>query len=68
MHRDAPVVAASASLAEATQLMVSHHRKMLPVVDDAGRLLGILDRADLLHAASRALTGVERLDAEDDED
>jgi CBS domain-containing protein len=68
MHRDAPVVAASASLAEAAQLMVVHHRKILPVVDDAGRLLGVLDRADLLHAASGALAEVGRLDAVGDED
>jgi CBS-domain-containing membrane protein len=68
MHRDAPVVAASASLAEAAQVMVIHRRKILPVVDDAGRLLGVLDRGDLLHAASDALAALGRLDAEDDED
>jgi CBS-domain-containing membrane protein/PII-like signaling protein len=68
MHRDAPVVPASASLAEAAQVMVTHRRKILPVVDEAGRLLGVLDRADLLHAASGALAEIGRLDAEDDED
>ena len=67
MHRDAPVVPASASLAEAAQVMVAHRRKILPVVDDAGRLLGVIDRADLLHAASGALAEIGRLDAEDDE-
>ena len=47
--------------------MVTHRRKILPVVDDAGRLLGVIDRADLLHAASGALAEIGRLDAEDDE-
>jgi len=68
MHRDAPVVRATASLAEAAQIMTAHRRKILPVVDDDGRLLGCLDRADLLHAASDALVEVARVAAEDDED
>ncbi|MHB8958081.1 MAG: DUF190 domain-containing protein [Candidatus Limnocylindrales bacterium] len=67
MHADAPVVPGSASLAETAHLMVAHRRKILPVVDEAGRLLGVIDRADLLHAASGALTDIARLDAEDDE-
>ncbi len=65
MHRDAPVVLASALLAEAAQLMVAHHRKILPVVDPRGRLLGVIDRADLLQAASGALADIARLDADD---
>jgi predicted transcriptional regulator len=67
MHADAPVVTASTSLAEAAQAMVTQGRKLLPVVDDAGRLLGVVDRADLLHAASGALEDLARLDVEDGE-
>lgn len=55
MRRDVPTVDASASLAEAARTMVSQGRKILPVVDADGRLVGVLDRADLLHAASAAL-------------
>jgi CBS domain-containing protein len=62
---DAPVVTASTSLAETARAMVSQGRKVLPVVDDARRLLGIVDRADLLHAASGALEDLARLDVED---
>lgn len=29
--------------------MAHHHVKRLPVADDAGRLVGIIGRADLLH-------------------
>ncbi len=67
MHADAPVVEAGASLAEAAQLMVAHRRKILPVVDGERRLLGVIDRADLLHAASGVLGGTTGLDSEDDE-
>lgn len=55
MRRDVPTVLASASLADAARVMVSQARKILPVVDEDGRLLGVLDRADLLHAAAAAL-------------
>ncbi len=67
MHADAPVVTRSATLAEAAQEMVAHGRKVLPVVDDDGHLLGIIDRADLLRAASGALADLARLDVEETE-
>ena len=67
MHTDAPIVTRSTTLAEAAQAMVAHGRKVLPVVDDSGRLLGIVDRADLLRAASGALADLARLDVEDSE-
>ena len=67
MHADAPIVTRSTTLAEAAQAMVAHGRKVLPVVDDSGRLLGIVDRADLLRAASGALADLARLDVEDSE-
>jgi len=67
VHADAPVVRATTTLAEAAEAMVARGRKVLPVVDDDGRLLGIVDRADLLHAASGALDDLARLDVEDRE-
>jgi CBS-domain-containing membrane protein len=68
MHADAPVVEAGATLAAAAQLMVIHRRKILPVVDGERHLLGVIDRADLLHAASDALDDLGNLAAEDDDD
>jgi CBS-domain-containing membrane protein len=62
-----PVVRAATSLADAAQAMVAGGRKLLPVVDDAGRLLGIVDRADLLHAASEAVADLAHLGVEDAE-
>jgi CBS domain-containing protein len=41
------------SVVEAARAMARHHVKRLPVVDDAGRLVGILGRADLLHVFLR---------------
>ena len=35
--------------------MTEHRRKIVPVVDADGRLLGIIDRADLLRATQAAL-------------
>jgi len=68
MHADAPVVTADTTLAEAAQAMVAHRRKILPVVDADRRLLGVIDRADLLHAASDALAAMAQAEPEDDED
>lgn len=42
-------------IAEAARLMTESRFKVLCVVDEDGRLLGIVDRADLLHAAGDAL-------------
>lgn len=58
VRAEAPVVVAETLLAEAAQLMVARRRKVLPVVDADRRLLGIIDRADLLHAASGALAAL----------
>ncbi|MFO7539052.1 MAG: DUF190 domain-containing protein [Chloroflexota bacterium] len=41
-------IVANASLADALRLMVKHQIKRLPVVDENGRLVGLLDRASLL--------------------
>jgi CBS domain-containing protein len=43
------------ALSEVARVMTEHHRKIVPVVDAAGRLLGIIDRADLLNATHGAL-------------
>ena len=38
---------------EAASLMLQRRYKILPVVDAEGRLIGLLDRADLLRAVAR---------------
>ena len=43
------------ALSEVARVMTEHHRKIVPVVDASGRLLGIIDRADLLNATHGAL-------------
>lgn len=43
------------ALSEVARVMTEHHRKIVPVIDAAGRLLGIIDRADLLNATHGAL-------------
>ena len=68
MHADAPVATADTTLAEAAQAMIAHRRKILPVVDADRRLLGVIDRADLLRAASDALAAMAQTESEDDED
>jgi CBS-domain-containing membrane protein len=40
-------------ITEAARQMVETRRKVLPIVDQRGILLGIVDRADLLHAGQR---------------
>ncbi len=42
------------SLAEAARVMVEHHRKLLPVVDAEGRLVGAVDRLTVLGALAGA--------------
>ncbi|MHB8509849.1 MAG: CBS domain-containing protein, partial [Candidatus Dormibacteria bacterium] len=48
----APVVTVPTTLpiAEAVRVMLSEQRKLLPVVDEKGRLCGMVDRADALSA------------------
>lgn len=55
-------------IAEGARLMIEKRFKVLCVVDEAGRLLGIVDRADLLHAAGNALrdlAATSRAEADD---
>jgi CBS domain-containing protein len=44
-------------IADAAERMTAQGRKVVCVVDPAGKLLGIVDRADLLRAAGAALRG-----------
>ena len=48
MSRPAVTIADRASLDEALTLMVAHRIHYLPVVDDEGRLVGILNEDDVL--------------------
>jgi CBS-domain-containing membrane protein len=50
METNVPTVRADTPLGDAIKTMLAERRKILPVVDAAGRLLGAADRADLLHA------------------
>jgi acetoin utilization protein AcuB len=48
MSRPAVTIVGDASLGEALALMVAHRIHYLPVVDDAGRLIGIVNEDDVL--------------------
>ena len=48
MHAPVLTVAADTPVTEAARRMLEARRKVLPITDDAGRLLGAVDRADLL--------------------
>lgn len=48
MDREIPTVRAETPLGEAIEIMLRDRRKILPVVDAEGKLLGAVDRADLL--------------------
>ena len=68
MRGDAPTVTADTSLADAARMIVARRHKLLPVVDADRHLLGILDRADLLKAASTVLDALSRADEGTDEE
>jgi len=53
MSRPAITIGPDASVAEAARTMYDRRIKRLPVVDAAGRLLGIISRADVLAIFSR---------------
>ncbi|MGH7905555.1 MAG: DUF190 domain-containing protein [Candidatus Binataceae bacterium] len=52
MTREVVTAAPQWPLGRAAHLMVSRHLKRLPVVDSAGRLIGILGRLDILNTLS----------------
>jgi CBS domain-containing protein len=65
MTRPVVTIKPGASLAEAARLMHRGGLKRLPVVDEAGRLVGIVSRADLLKAFLRSDESI-RMEVEDD--
>jgi CBS-domain-containing membrane protein len=54
-----------ASVREAARIMLEHRVKRLPVVDDVGRLLGIVSRADLVRLFVRPDEDIRREVRED---
>src|SRR6266545_77755 len=60
MTAPAVTVGADATVAEAAKLLARHGVKRLPVVDEAGRLLGIASRADLLKVFLRSDEDIRR--------
>jgi len=53
-------VPGDAPLAEVARVLTERWRKMVPVVDEQGGLLGVIDRADVLAATRSALGGLNR--------
>jgi CBS domain-containing protein len=53
MTKPAVTIREDATVADAARLMQSHRVKQLPVVDDVGRLRGIVSRADVLSVFER---------------
>ena len=53
MTKPAVTIAAGATVADAARLMQASHVKRLPVVDEDGRLAGIVSRADVLSVFER---------------
>lgn len=54
MTRPAITIGPDASVAEAARIMYDRRIKRLPVVDAAGRLLGVISRSDVLAVFSRS--------------
>ena len=57
MTRNVITIDANSTIAQAAQRMLDHRISGMPVVDDNGRVIGIISEGDLLH---RAETGTER--------
>jgi CBS domain-containing protein len=57
MTRNVITIDANSTVAQAAQRMLDHRISGMPVVDDDGRVIGIISEGDLLH---RAETGTER--------
>jgi CBS-domain-containing membrane protein len=60
MSRPAVTVCADATVTEAARLMTEHRVKRLPVVDEAGALVGIVTRRDLLQVFLRTDDEIQR--------
>jgi CBS domain-containing protein len=65
MTAPAVTVGSGATVAEAAKLLERHGIKRLPVVDDAGRLVGIASRVDLLKVFLRSDEDIRREVRED---
>ncbi len=48
MNRQVVTIVETASIQDAVDAMMSNHRKVLPVVDRDGRLIGVVGRSDIL--------------------
>ncbi len=75
MVRDVVTVQPDTDVAEAIKLLAEHDVSALPVIDDAGKLVGVLSEADLIHRVEigtekhrpwwqEAITGASTLAAE----
>jgi CBS domain-containing protein len=53
MVRDVVTVRPGTDVADAIKLLAEHDVSALPVLDDAGNLVGILSEADLIHQVAR---------------
>src|SRR6478735_501464 len=51
MTRKPATVAPTSHLKEAATVLVAHPISVLPVVDETGRICGVVSEADLIHAA-----------------
>ncbi len=58
MAAPAVTVPAGTPFQEALKLMQEHHFRRLPIVDSAGKLLGMVSERDLLHAAPSPATSL----------
>ena len=54
MTEDPIVVRGETNIASAARMLLEHHLRRLPVVDDSGRLIGIFTRRDVMSAALTA--------------
>ena len=68
MTSHAHAVGPETALSQVARVMTEHRRKIVPVIDADGRLLGIIDRADLLHATHGALRELTAVAVVDDEE
>jgi CIC family chloride channel protein len=55
MHDQLPTLAAGDTMQQALDLLALQHVDELPVIDDEGRLIGLLDRRDVLAAYRRRI-------------
>ncbi len=58
MKKEIVTVPVTATVADAASIYYAHHIGMLPVVDESGNLVGILQLRDLLHLIMPAFVGL----------